>query len=75
MGIHLLRRIEDVRVTESLSAEDFQALAKLARLIADYVRAEIAVRPGLIPVLAESLREVEDDGEGGLEIAEEILET
>jgi hypothetical protein len=59
--LDLLRRAEHVHLPEALLAEPAQRAAELARLVADHVRAEVAVGPAAVAVLTEPLRQVEDD--------------
>jgi hypothetical protein len=56
--------LKDVDVAETLSPEAPQRAMQLALLIADDVRTEVAVRPRSIPIVADALWQVQDDGDG-----------
>ena len=55
-------RIEHEDVPESLALQPSQRPPELRALLPDHVRAEVAVGSALVPLLADLLRQVEDNG-------------
>jgi hypothetical protein len=63
-GFDFFRRLEDMDGAEALALEPAERTFELLRLLADDVRAEVAVGPSLVAVLGDALGEIEDDGDG-----------
>jgi len=62
-SVDFLLGLEDVNVPEALAPEAAQRAVELALLIADNVRAEVAFGPRPIPIVADTLGQVENDGD------------
>ena len=61
-GIHFLRAGELEDVADAFALQSTQGTAELLRLVANDVRAELPVRTKRVAVLADALREIEDNG-------------
>src|SRR5262245_13652769 len=63
-GVDFFLRLQHVNVTEAFAAETAQRTVELALLVANNVRPKIAVWPRAIPVVADSLGKIQNNGDG-----------